>query len=164
MTTRRALPTLLLIGLLTACGSQTAETPPPPAAAAPAPAPAAPATGSLVPGADAQLDAAAAVWTTVFDSSAPVADKLPHLADPEGLEQTLTAYAEAAKPVWGIVPTPTAVAIGGDTANRTYDVTFAGNPAYRNQKGTLQRAGDGWQVSREQFRTFMAQARTTCPA
>ncbi len=59
---------------------------------------------------------------------------------------------------------PTAVVVSGDSAAITYDVTFAGQPAYQGQEGTLERIGGTWQVGREEFCGFMAAARNPCPA
>ncbi len=49
-------------------------------------------------------------------------------------------------------------------ATVTYDIEFAGNPAYKPQTGTLAQAGSGWQVTTEQFCSFMSLARTPCAA
>lgn len=118
---------------------------------------------AIVPGADPEVDAAAAAWTTVFDSSVPVADKLEFLADPDAVEATLGDYAETGEQVGGITLDPTAVEVDRDAATVIYDVSFAGNPAYRDQTGQLQRSGEGWVVGTEQFCEFMATARTPCP-
>ena len=125
---------------------------------------AAPAAGGYVPGADADADAAALAWTTVFDSSLAYDAKAAYIADPEALRATIDAYTQAGQAVGGIALVPTAVVVTGDTAAITYDVTFAGRPAYQAQDGTLQRAGDTWQVAREELCGFMAAARNPCPA
>jgi iron complex transport system substrate-binding protein len=63
----------------------------------------------------------------------------------------------------GIQLTPTNTVIDGETATVTYDVLFAGNPAYQDQTGTLSLVDGVWVVSREEFCAFMASARTPCP-
>lgn len=51
----------------------------------------------------------------------------------------------------------------GDTATVTYDVTFAGQVAYGELDGTLQRVDGVWVVSHEEFCGFMSSARNPCP-
>ena len=64
----------------------------------------------------------------------------------------------------GIELVPTAVVVSGDTATITYDVMFAGQPAYQGQDGTIERVDGTWMVSREEFCGFMGAARNACPA
>ena len=59
---------------------------------------------------------------------------------------------------------PTDVVVTGDTAAITYDVMFAGQPAYPDQDGTVQRVDGAWVVGRDEFCGFMAMARNPCPA
>jgi iron complex transport system substrate-binding protein len=107
--------------------------------------------------------AAAAAWSVVFDSATAADDKEPHLADAAALQTTIEAYAAAGSVMGGIQLTPTNTVIDGDTATVTYDVLFAGNPAYQDQTGTLSLVDGVWVVSREEFCAFMASARTPCP-
>ena len=120
--------------------------------------------GGYVAGADPDADAAATTWKTVFDSTLGFAEKATLVADPEALQATIEAYTPAGQAVGGIALVPTAVVVAGDSAAITYDVTFAGQPAYQGQTGSVQRVGDTWQVSREEFCGFMAAARNPCPA
>ena len=57
---------------------------------------------------------------------------------------------------------PTAIVITGDTAAVTYDVTFAGQTAYEDQAGTVERVDGSWVVGRDEFCGFMAAARNPC--
>lgn len=125
------------------------------------------ASGGLTPGADPDADVAALAWTTVFDSSLTYDAKAAYIADAEALTATIDAYTQAGQAVGGITLVPTAVAVSGDSGDSAaiiYDVKFAGQPAYQGQEGTLAKAGDTWQVSREEFCGFMAAARNPCPA
>ena len=112
---------------------------------------------------DPEVAAVVETWTTVFDSATPVEAKVALLADGETHRATLEAYAGAGQQVGGITLVPTDVAVDGDAATVTYDVEFAGNPAYEDQTGTAVRQGDAWVVATEQFCEFMASARTPCP-
>ena len=49
-------------------------------------------------------------------------------------------------------------------ATVTYDIEFAGTPAYQAQTGTLAQDSTGWMVTTEQFCSFMSLARTPCTA
>ena len=159
----RALLTLTIAGslALAACGGDDDDAAETTTAAA---ATTTTAAGGYVPGADADADAAAVAWTTVFDSSVAYDAKAAHIAGAEALKATIDAYTQAGQAVGGIALVPTAVVVTGDTAAITYDVTFAGQPAYQAQDGTIQRAGDTWQVGREELCGFMAAARNPCPA
>lgn len=153
--------TLSALVLLAGCGGETGETEP--AASPPATTAAAPTSESTDAAADPDEQAVRTAWSTVFDSSVPVADKLEHLAEPDLAEPVLAAYATAGEQVGGISLEPTAVAIDGETAEVTYDVLFGGTAAYSDQTGTVERSGDTWVVGTEQFCSFMASARTPCP-
>ena len=63
-----------------------------------------------------------------------------HIADAEALRTTIEAYTPAGEAVGGIALSPTDVVVDGDTATITYDVMFAGQPAYQAQEGVV-RAG-----------------------
>ncbi len=121
------------------------------------------AAAAIVPGDDPEVDAVVAAWTTVFDSSAPVENKIAFLEDAEALRATLEAYATAGEGVGGITLEPTSVDIDGDTASIAYDVNFAANEAYGDQRGEVVRRGGAWVVSRAQFCSFMDAARSPCP-
>lgn len=64
--------------------------------------------------------------------------------------------------VGGITLEPTAVQVAGDVADITYNVKFAGNQAYGNQKGEVRRRGEGWVVPNSTSCEFMAAARNPC--
>ena len=98
----------------------------------------------------------------MFDSSLPADAKTAYLEDPAAVAATLAAYAATGQQVGGITLQPTAVVIAGPVATVTYDIQFAGNPAYQGQTGALTQAGDSWVVTTEQFCSFMALARTPC--
>ncbi len=100
----------------------------------------------------------------MFDSTLGFDAKSALVADAAALEATIDAYTPAGQAVGGIALVPTAVVVTGDNAAITYDVMFAGQPAYQGQTGSVQRVGDAWQVSREEFCGFMAAARNPCPA
>jgi iron complex transport system substrate-binding protein len=172
---RRALLTLTIAGslALAACGGDddaaaTTQAPTTTAAttttATATTASTAAAAGGYVAGADPDADAAAVAWTTAFDSSLTYDAKAAAIADAEALKATIDAYTQAGLAVGGITLVPTAVAVTGDTAAITYDVEFAGQPAYQGQEGTLAKVAGTWQVSREEFCGFMAAARNPCPA
>jgi iron complex transport system substrate-binding protein len=126
------------------------------------PASAAAAAGSYVPGADPEADAVAEAWTAAFDSTTGFDDKAPFIADADALRTTIEAYTPAGDAVGGIALVPTAIVITGDTAAVTYDVTFAGQPAYQDQDGVVDRVDGAWVVSRDEFCGFMAAARNPC--
>ena len=111
---------------------------------------------------DPDADAAALAYSTAFDSGVIYDAKAQFIADAEALRPTIDAYTPAGEAVGGIRLVPTAVEISGDTATVTYDVEFAGQPAYQDQTGTVQRVDGSWQVSREEFCAFMASARNPC--
>jgi hypothetical protein len=129
-----------------------------------APSSAEPATSGAAALDDPDAAAAAEAWTTVFDSSLGFDAKAAHLADAEALRTTVDAYTPAGEVVGGIALVPTAVVVDGDTAAITYDVTFAGQVAYSDQEGTVERVDDAWIVSRDEFCSFMSAARNPCPA
>ena len=89
-------------------------------------------------------------------------EKAPFIADAEALRATIGAYAPAGEAVGGIALVPTAIVITGDTAAVTYDVTFAGQTAYEDQAGTVERVDGSWVVGRDEFCGFMATARNPC--
>jgi iron complex transport system substrate-binding protein len=109
-------------------------------------------------------DAAAAAWSTVFDSTVAFEDKAPFLADADDLRSTLDAYRATGSSMGGIALDPTGVAVDGDVATVTYDVLFGGTAAYSDQTGTLTNVDGTWQVGRDEFCSFMASARTPCEA
>ncbi|MGB0111578.1 MAG: iron-siderophore ABC transporter substrate-binding protein, partial [Ilumatobacteraceae bacterium] len=103
-------------------------------------------------------------WALVFDSTVPFADKADHLDDADALEPTVDAYTEAGAALGGIFLVPTVVVIDdtGDAATLTYDVLFGQETAYTALEGELTLADGVWTVSREEFCSFMASARTAC--
>jgi hypothetical protein len=117
-------------------------------------------TTTAAPSGDAL--AAATAYETVFDSATALEAKANDLPDAQALASTIEAYAATGARMGGIRMEVTAVAIAGDEATATYDVLFGGKPAYQQLTGTLQRAGDGWAVSRTEFCSFMSSARTPC--
>ena len=119
-----------------------------------------------MPGADPDADAAALAWTTVFDSSVAYDAKAAYIADAEALQaDDRRLHARPARRSAASRWCPTAVDVTGDTAAITYDVKFAGQPAYQGQDRHARSEVDGtWQVSREEFCGFMAAARNPCPA
>lgn len=163
----RPLTTLTIVGALAiaACGDddESADTTTP---AAPATTQVAATTaavaGGYVPGADPEADAVAEAWTGAFDSTTGFDDKAPFVADAEALRATIEAYTPAGEAVGGIALVPTAIVITGETAAVTYDVTFAGQPAYQDQDGIVERVDGAWVVSRDEFCNFMAAARNPC--
>ena len=116
-----------------------------------------------MPGADPEVDKVVAAYSAVFDSAVPYDAKAAHLADAEALRPTVEAYSAAGGRFGGIKLVPTAVAINGDQAAVTYDVLFGTTTQYRALKGEALREGSAWKVSREEFCSFMASARTPCP-
>ncbi len=119
----------------------------------------APAAGEL----DDDQAAAALAYETVFDSATDADAKAEFLPDVADLASTIEAYTAAGDGMGGITMDVSAVVVEGDTATVTYDVLFGGNPAYSDLTGTLVRAGDTWTVTRDEFCSFMASARTPCP-
>ena len=107
--------------------------------------------------------AAARAYETVFDSATDADAKAEFLPDVADLASTIEAYAAAGDGMGGITMDVTAVVVDGDTATVTYDVLFGGNPQYSDLSGTLVLAGDAWTVTRDEFCSFMASARTPCP-
>ena len=143
----------------------TASTAPETRATAPssdAPTTTAAAAGGYVAGADPESDAVALAWTTAFDSNTDFATKAPFIADAEALRPTIDAYTPAGAAVGGIALVPTSIVITGDTAAVTYHVTFAGQIAYEDQEGTVERVNGTWTVTRDEFCGFMAAARNPC--
>lgn len=121
--------------------------------------------GSTPTFADPDQQAAADAFTLVYDSNAPFEEKAPHLADADALKTTIEAYATAGSAMGGISLVPSAVSIDGDTATVTYDVMFGPAAAYKDLSGPIVKTADGvWQVSRADFCSFMASARTPCPS
>jgi len=107
--------------------------------------------------------AAGAAWSLVFDSDEPFDAKAVHLADAERLRGTVEAYAGAGSGFGGISLEPTDVVVDGETATITYDVNFGANPAYGDQVGTISLVDGVWTVSADEFCSFMASARVSCP-
>ncbi len=104
----------------------------------------------------------ALAWTTAFDSNIDFATKAPFIADADALRPTIDAYTPAGAAVGGIALVPTSIVITGDTAAITYDVTFAGQTAYEDQDGSVERVDGAWIVARDEFCGFMAAARNPC--
>lgn len=117
------------------------------------------ATASALAGEEAEI---AAIYETVFDSNAPVEDKIDLIVGGEELRSTIESYATAGAAVGGISMKTSSVTIDGSTASIEYSVLFAGVEQYTGQKGELVNDG-GWKVPREQFCSIMASARNACP-
>lgn len=130
----------------------TATTGAPPTAAA----------ASIVPGADADVDAVVAAYSAVFDSAVPYDQKVAHLIDAEALRPTIDAYGAAGERFGGITLVPTAVTVDGESAEVTYDVLFDTTPQYQGLDGTAVRDGGSWKITRNEFCAFMSSARTPC--
>lgn len=107
--------------------------------------------------------AVAEVYKTVFDSTIPVADKLDLVEDGAELESTLDEYATAGEMVGGIGLEVTDVAIDGEVAALTYDLTFAGTPQYDGLDGEVVSVDGEWTIARTEFCDFVGQARVSCP-
>ncbi len=122
-----------------------------------------PETTTAVPNADDPSTAASAAWSLVFDSTVLFDDKARHLAEAETLRPTVEAYSAAGGGFGGITLEPTAVEVAGEVATITYDVNFGANPAYGDQNGTVALVDGVWTVSRDEFCSFMASARVSCP-
>lgn len=110
----------------------------------------------------AEEQAAADAYELVFDSNADIAAKSAYLADAAALTPTLEAYKAAGSAMGGIKLDVTTVAVSGDSATTTYDVLFGSTAAYKALSGTIRKTGGTWTVSREDFCSFMASARTPC--
>jgi iron complex transport system substrate-binding protein len=108
--------------------------------------------------------AATDVWTLVFDSDVPFADKAAHIEDAEALQATIETYTENGSMMGGISLVPTDVAVSGDSATVTYDVLFGDTVAYDTITGEIELVDGTWVVSRAEFCSFMASARIDCPA
>lgn len=108
--------------------------------------------------------AAADAYKTVFDSNLGFDAKSKFLDDAANLRTTVDAYTNAGKSMGGIKLTPTAVAITGTAGAVTYDVYFGTTPQYKALKGTIELKAGTWTVARSEFCSFMASARTPCPA
>lgn len=112
---------------------------------------------------DADEQAAADAFATVFDSTVAFAEKSAFIAQPDAVKAAAEAYASAGSAMGGISLEPTAVTIEGDTATVTYDVLFGTETAYSDLTETIERVGDAWVVSTEKFCSFLTQARVPCP-
>jgi iron complex transport system substrate-binding protein len=108
--------------------------------------------------------AAADAYKVVFDSTVGFDAKAKHLEDSANLRTTVDNYTNAGKSFGGIKLTPTAVTITGTSGAVTYDVYFGSNAQYKALKGTIEQRGGTWTVTRAEFCSFMASARTPCPA
>lgn len=108
--------------------------------------------------------AAADAYRTVFDSNLAFDAKSKFLDDAANLRTTVDAYTAAGKSFGGIKLTPTAVAIAGNSGAVTYDVYFGTTQQYKALKGAIALRSGTWTVTRAEFCSFMASARTPCPA
>jgi len=117
-----------------------------------------------VVGADPQADAAALAWTTALDSARPFEEKAPFIEGAAELRATIDAYGTTGTQLGGITIVPTDVVVAGPVATVTYDIHFAGQPAYGDQTGVVTLTDGTWIVGRDQFCAFMALARGACPA
>ena len=122
------------------------------------------AAAGIVPGEDADVDAIVLAFQIAFDSVSTYEMKAPYIEDPEGLEDTVTAYLSTGTAMGGIGVAVKAVTIEGDTAKVTYDLLFNDNPTYPDLKGDAVKTADGWKVPRKMFCSLMSSARVGCPA
>ena len=99
----------------------------------------------------------------VFDSAVEFDPKSAHLEDPV-IEGRGRGLHNAGSAMGGISLEATATPCEGATATVTYDVLFGGAAAYTAQTGTLTRVDGVWTVTKDEFCSFMASARNTCPA
>lgn len=113
---------------------------------------------------DDDQQAAADAWAVVFDSSVGFDDTAEHLEDADALRATVEGYVAAGSAVGGITLVPTAVLVDGGAATVTYDVRFGDQTRYTSLEGELSLVDGVWVVSRDEFCTFMASARTACPS
>ena len=112
---------------------------------------------------DADEQAAADAFATVFDSNVACADKADFIAEPDAVKAAAEAYATAGSAMGGISLKPTDVTIEGDSATVTYDVLFGTETAYSDLTETVGRVGDSWVVANTTFCGFLTQARVPCP-
>lgn len=108
--------------------------------------------------------AAADAYKTVFDSNLGFDAKSKYLDDAANLRSTVDAYTAAGKSFGGIKLTPIAIAITGNAGAVTYDVYFGTTQQYKALKGAIELRSGTWTVTRAEFCSFMASARTPCPA
>lgn len=108
--------------------------------------------------------AAMEAWAVAFDSNIGFEEKKAHIEDAEALETTITKYKISGQTMGGISLEPTLASIDGTTATITYNVLFGGAAAYSDLTGEIHLVEDTWVVSRDEFCSFMAQARNACPA
>jgi len=122
------------------------------------------APAGYVPGEDPEADAAVDAFSVVFDSATTYDEKVPFLVEPEGLEETVTAYGETGGQVGGVTVETNAIVIDGDKADITYTLQFGGNPTYAGLSGSVVRTDVGWQITRAMFCSLMSSARVGCPS
>lgn len=108
--------------------------------------------------------AAAEAWATVFDSTIGYDDKAAFLDDAEALQATVESYTTAGDAMGGISLEPTTVVVDGEVATVTYDVYFGESAAYTDLSGEIALVDGTWTVSRDEFCSFMASARNSCPS
>lgn len=120
-------------------------------------------TEPVVPGADEDVDAIVEAYSVVFDSTTTYEEKAPYVADFEGLEGTVDAYAESGESFGGIEIAADEVGIEGDEARVLYSFLFAGTAAYSDLEGSAVRTEAGWQITRDFFCEIMTLARVGCP-
>ena len=84
---------------------------------------------------------------------------MPHLEDPEGLEETVAQYRTTGESMGGVELFPTSVTIDGDTAAVTYDLLFGGTPIYPDLSGDAVLRDGTWMITRNMFCATMASAR-----
>ena len=117
----------------------------------------------IVPGANPEVDKVVAAYSRGLRQLRALRrqGRLPGRG--RALRPTLEAYSAAGGRFGGIKLVPTAVVINGDQAAVTYDVLFGTTTQYRALKGEALREAGAWKVSRKEFCSFMASARTPCP-
>lgn len=120
-------------------------------------------TTPLVPGADADADAIAALFAIVFDSATTFDEKAPLIDGPTGLEAAVEGYRAAGDGVGGIGLEVTQTGVLDDRASVVYDLLFGGSPFQTDQIGEAMRTDGTWVVSRDYFCSIVALARVSCP-
>lgn len=118
----------------------------------------------IVPGADPEVDAVVAAYSTVFDSGVGFDDKAAFMQDAEALRRTVEAYAAEGERFGGIKLVPIAVTIIDNQASVVYDVYFGETKQSGGLFGMAEKQGDTWTVTSVEFCNFMASARTPCPS
>jgi hypothetical protein len=122
------------------------------------------AAGAELVTSDPDVAAVAEAFTTVFDSSVPVADKEPYLPEFATLEPVLEQFGTAADALGGVTVDISDVTVDGDTATAAFDVLAGGAVYAPDFTGDAIRTESGWGLSLEYVCTFLGYAQISCPA